>query len=194
LDLYHISKYELKIGDLIHPYEGDKQFQEIISMFVLLLENFPDEALNIYYRYKLEGKKLITHFIEAFLEVTRKREFPEKPLRLEACYFFPEPLYCVAFWKWYREKSNNKPGFIYQCEEKEIISYHKGDMLLLNNDIDSNLSNEENLNKWFSISREYWKADQKIFMPEILINGEVIVKKILPKEEFDKWYPKFKEI
>ena len=196
IPLYHISRSILNIGDPIMPYAfKDNTFNHNIDLFIDFLETTPGKVVNYIFKTmesNKPGKSPHSEaFVEAIFEFIRKYEFSSKPSRLNSRFFFDNPIFCVGLWKRYKEKPDNRnPGHIYRCEiENSTAIIHTGDMRLLRNNLDISLPVHDNLQKMYSLARDYWRGDKQMEWPEILVEGRVVVVEVLPPECFDEIYP-----
>jgi hypothetical protein len=181
MNLYHVSNAKIKPGDSILPYGRGDVFLHNVDALERLIRSVPELALKEVYKLIPEGatpceSPYSTAFIEAVFELIRKDEFPNKPPRVGSSFVFEDPLLCIGFWNHLRTGN----PYLYECESKGNIIFHRGDFSLLKNVLNVNYSTEINLTNMFTLARKYWKAEESLAVPEIHILGLLRVKKRLP--------------
>lgn len=122
--------------------------------------NVGDEVRPSTPRMDVEAGKLKVREVEVIFEEVRKREFPHRPTRMRAIYCDTHP--------WTAEDN----GTAYAVKVEGITFKTDQDILTEGTEAWNDTKDRKKVEEW---AREYWKGPHFPGIPEVIVNGKVII-------------------
>ena len=124
--------------------------------------------------------------LEIAWELVRMREFPSRPCRFDALFLWPDEVRARG-WHYrqgfFDSETSSQRG-LYQVEVERICRIWAADMNLI-----SYIRDGETVGLLLQRARQYWKSVPSKSHPEILLHGQVIVRKNLRELDIEQIVP-----